>query len=170
MAKQKKPMPLWARLSVLVVVVVTCFLCFAILQGDSMTSTTTTQSTMTSTQENDYVIVDNGTIRAEFLGFEDHSDLGMFIVSIRVTNNIDKPIWVHLDSASVNNDMMQMVMSGVPLYIDPHKRGSNGFIFYYKQISIDSFDEIETVSFKLKVSNKDTMNEIWTSPEITIKK
>lgn len=121
-------------------------------------------------QEEDKAIVDGKAITAEFLGYEDHPELGMFVVRLRVTNKTDQPIWVYMDKASVNDEMMQMVMTGMPLYIDPGKRGSNGFIFYYKQTSIEKFEDVNTVSFKLKVDNQDTMKEIWTSPEVTLTK
>lgn len=116
------------------------------------------------------VIVESDEITAEFLGFEDHPELGMFVVRLRVTNKTDQPIWVYMDKASVNDDMMQMVMTGMPLNIEPGKRGSNGFIFYYKQTSIEKFEDVNTVSFKLKVDNQDTMKEICTSPEVTLTK
>jgi len=121
-------------------------------------------------KEDDNVIVDSNTIAAEFLGFEDHPELGMFVVRLRVTNKVDQPIWVYMDKASVNDEMMQTVMTGVPLYIDPGKRGSNGFIFYYKQTSVEKFEDVNTVTFRLKVDNQDTLNEIWTSPEVTLTK
>lgn len=122
------------------------------------------------TADVDEVIVESDEIDAEFLGFEDHPELGMFTVRLRVKNKTEQPIWVYMDKASINDEMMQMVMTGMPLYIDPGKRGSNGFIFYYKQTSIEKFDDVNTVSFKLKVDNQDTMKEIWTSPEVTLTK
>lgn len=118
----------------------------------------------------DGIIVDSDTITAEFLGFDDNPGLGMFTVNLRVTNKTEQPIWVYMDKASVNDEMMQMVMTGVPLYIDPGKIGSNSFIFYYKQTSIEKFEDVKEVSIILKVDNKDTMNEIWTSPEVTLTK
>lgn len=118
--------------------------------------------------ESDSILVDNEYIKAEFLGFENYPDLEMFLVSLRVTNKTDKVIWVYLDEASVNDDMVRVVMSGVPLYVLPWKSGSNSFIFSFTQISIDSFEYVETVSFKLKVTNKETLDVIWTSPEITV--
>ena len=121
-------------------------------------------------EETDGIIIDNDTITAEFLGFDDNPGLGMFTVNLRVTNKTEQPIWAYMDKASVNDEMMQMVMTGVPLYIDPGKIGSNSFIFYYKQTSIEKFGDVKEVSFRLKVDNKDTMNEIWTSPEVTLTK
>lgn len=114
------------------------------------------------------IVCDDKNITAEFLGFEDFPDLGMFTVNLRVANKTDKKIWVYLNEASVNDEMMQMVMSGVPLYILPDKRGSNAFIFYYTQISIDKFEEVDSVSFKIVVEDEDTLTEIETTPEITI--
>ena len=131
----------------------------------------TPEPTMQATKETgNRTIIVSDTIDAEFIGFEDHPELGMFSVRLRVTNKTDQPIWVYMDKASINDEMMQMVMTGMPLYIDPGKRGSNGFIFYYKQTSIEQFDDVSTVSFKLKVDNQDTMKEIWTSPEVTLTK
>lgn len=129
------------------------------------------EPTMKATKKTENsTIIEADVIDAEFLGFEDHPELGMFMVRLRVTNKTDQPIWVYMDKASVNDDMMQMVMTGMPLNIEPGKRGSNGFIFYYKQTSIEKFEDVKTVSFKLKVDNQDTMKEIWTSLEVTLTK
>ena len=169
--KQKKPMPIWARLAIIIILIITAFLCFVILSEDTTSNEATAQDKEnTHTQEESINIVDSNTVSAEFLGFSDHPELDMFLVSMRVTNKIDQPIVVFMEDASVNDEMMQMVMTGVPLRIQPNKRGSNGFIFNYNQISIDDLDDVKSVSFKLRIANDDTLADIWTSPEITLTK
>ena len=121
-------------------------------------------------QEQVTSILDDEYITAEFLGFEDFPDLGFFSVTLRVTNKTDQKIWVYLDEASVNDEMMSLITSGTPLYILPEKKGTNAFAFNFKQISIDSFDEVEKVSFKIGVKNEETLADIDLSSEITITK
>ena len=182
MNKTKKKLPLVLRLLLGVVAIIIGAM-IGITIGSGGTSTTKKPNTIEAeanaysdantteeAEQDETVIIDSDTITVEFLGFEDHPELDMFIVRLRVKNKIEQPIWVYMDKASVNDEMMQMVMTGTPLYIDPEKRGSNGFIFYYKQTSIEKFDDVNTVSFKLRVANQDTMMEIWTSPEVTLTK
>ena len=70
----------------------------------------------------------------------------------------------------VNDEMMSLVMSGAPLNILPEKKGTNSFIFPYQQISIDKFDAVETVSFKIAVKNEESLADIETTAEVTITK
>jgi hypothetical protein len=120
--------------------------------------------------EKQVVLVDDECIKAECIRVEDFPELGAFSVYLRVTNKTDQTIWVCLEEASVNDEMMNLVMSGTPLYILPEKMGTNGFLFYFAQISIDSFDDVESISFKIVVRNKDTFENVETTPEVTIAK
>ena len=114
------------------------------------------------------IIYDDDVISAEFCGFDDNSELEIITVKLRVTNKTDQKIWVYLDEASLNGTMMQLVMTGTPLYIMPGKSGTNGFIFYLQQAGIKSVDEIQTVSFKIGVKNEETLADIELTKEITL--
>ena len=85
---------------------------------------------------------------------------GVFYIDVNVENKTDKEIWVYLDKASVNDEMVPLVGSGVPLYIQPAKSGRNGFIFSFSSLSIDSIDEVKSVNFDLVVADKESMKEI----------
>lgn len=158
-----------------IITLFTLFLIIVIIatsESEPNTSAATTSEQVESKQntepEVETVLVDDDVISAEFLGFEDHPELEMFLVKLRVTNKTDQKLWVYLDEASVNDEMMQLIMSGVPLKILPEKKGANSFIFYYKQTSIESFDDVESVSFKIFVKNDETMADIENTEEITI--
>ena len=141
------------------------------ITSSSPNSTSAAESSEQSKESaTEMALADDDVIYAEFLGFEDHPELECFFVNLRVTNKTGQKIWVYLDEASVNDEMMQLVMSGVPLNILPEKKGSNSFMFYYKQTSIESFEDVKTVSFKICVKNEETLTDIETTEEVTIER
>lgn len=109
------------------------------------------------------ILVDDDYVTATFEKMYDATSMGVegvFYIDVNVKNKTDKEIWVYLDKASVNDEMIPLVGSGVPLYIQPAKSGRNGFIFSFSSLSIDSIDEVKTISFDLVVADEETMDEI----------
>ena len=133
------------------------------------------QKTIKNDNANRILLVNDEKIEAYFLGFEDYSSVDASLsdciyLTISVKNKMDKKIWVTLEDASLNNETMQAVFSGVPLTVLPSQTGTNSFIFPFKQVSIKSYDEVEKASFKIKVYDDDTMKIIETTPTVTVKK
>ncbi len=174
--KKKVKHPVAALLCLLIIAVTMFFIVSIIQNTPTESSGITTGMTDQSIENNETqksektVIVNDGTITAEFLGFDNYPELGMFTVNLSVVNKTDQKIWVYLDEASVNDEMMQLVTTGAPLNILPEKNGTNSFIFNFKQISISSFDEVNSVSFKICVKNEETLESIETTSEITLNK
>jgi len=118
----------------------------------------------------DSIIWQDDLVDVHFLGFSNHPELSMFTVDLRVVNKTDKAIWVYMDNASVNKDTMQMIMTGLPLYINPDQQGSTGFIYYLTQTSLTSFEDVEKVAFRLHVADKESLNDMETTEQIEITK
>ncbi|MBQ3757614.1 MAG: hypothetical protein II873_10910 [Oscillospiraceae bacterium] len=161
------------------IIIIAVFSIIGVIQApeESFNTTNSTSFEKETTQKQDIkdeeehsILVDDSVITAEFLGFDSHPELGMFTVNLRVTNKTNQKIWVYLEEASVNDEMMNLVMTGTPLYILPEKKGSNSFIFSFQQISLNSFEEVNSVSFKIGVKNEETFADIETTPEVTITK
>ena len=168
--------PVVTALCVIILLLAILFIILVVTSpSDTATNTPSSQSSQSATQSTaaeskEIILVDDETITAEFLGFDDHPELGGLYVTLRVTNKTEQKIWVYLDEASVNDEMINLVMSGVPLYILPEKKGTNSFIFPYAQISADSLEDVSNVSFKIVVKNEETLADIETTAEITINK
>ena len=125
----------------------------------------TTNNSLTTT------IIDDNIITAEFLGFDNAIGVDAFLTNIRVTNKTDKKIACYLTDASVNNETMQMVMTGVTFNILPNKTGKTGFIFPFAQLSIKSLAEVQTVSFNIAVYEESALGTlIETTNTVTINK
>ena len=109
------------------------------------------------------IIADDEYVTAVFEKIYDAVNLGVtgvFYVDIKAQNKTDKEIWVYLDKASVNDEMVPMVMSGVPLNILPGKAGRNGFVFSFSSLSIDKIDNVKKIEFDLVVADAETLSEI----------
>ena len=115
------------------------------------------------------ILAEDDCIKAEFLGFVDMPELQLFHVSIKVYNKTEKNLMISLQDGSVNNMSMLMIMSGVPLVVQPNKEGQNAFIFTYKQAGISSFDEVKQVAFKI-IAYDDNMKEIDKTKEAVIER
>lgn len=93
---------------------------------------------------------------------------GVCYLKLAITNNWDKEIWVYLDKASVNGEMLPAVMQGVPTYILPGKTSRNPFILSYQPLSIDSIDQIEAVEFDIVIADRESLDEISRIPGVRI--
>ena len=156
--------PIRTLLSILLTLVF-LFIAFAVFIGLE----TNDKSTSGGGSDTGMVLVDDDYIKAEFVKFEEATSLGVHYTVIRVTNKTDREIWVHLDDASLNDEMVQ-TFAGMPLYILPEKKGSCAFFHYLSETSIESFDDIKTVSFKIVVRDEETLDIIETTQEFTINK
>lgn len=85
---------------------------------------------------------------------------GVCYLKLAITNNWDKEIWVYLDKASVNGEMLPAVMQGVPTYILPGKTSRNPFILSYQPLSIDSIEQIEAVEFDIVIADRESLDEV----------
>lgn len=114
-------------------------------------------------ESKEVVIADDDYVTATFEKIYDATNLGVegvFYIDINVKNKTDKEIWVYLDGASVNDEMVPMVMSGVPLYVKPEKSGRNAFIISFAQLSIDKVEDVKNIEFDLVIANEETLDEI----------
>ena len=109
------------------------------------------------------VIADDTYITASFEKMYDATSMGVegvFYVDIKAENKTDKAIWVYLDKASVNDETVPMVMTGIPFYIQPGKTGQTGFIFSFSSLSIDKIDDVKKIEFDLVVAEQESLAEI----------
>ena len=114
-------------------------------------------------EPNEKIIADDNYVTVTFEKMYDAVNLGVtgvFYVDIKAQNKTDKEIWVYLDKASVNDEMVPMVTSGIPLYIQPDKTGRNGFIFSFSSLSIDKIEDVKKIEFDLVVADEETLTEI----------
>lgn len=119
------------------------------------------QSQSQSQSQGSIEIANNSYVTAEFeKAYEAPGIEGAFYVDLNVQNKTDKTIWVYLDSASVNNEIVSMVSTGVPLNIAPGNSGETGFIFPTAQLSVDSVSDVRNITFDLVVADKETLEEI----------
>lgn len=114
-------------------------------------------------------LIDNNLVSVDYEGmYEAPGVQDTFYVGLNVQNKRSKDIWVYLDKASVNNETVSMVMTGMPLYIEPGNSGRTGFIFPMGQLSVHSLSGVEKVKFDLVVADKATLTEIWREEDIEI--
>ena len=116
-----------------------------------------------SPEPEEILIADNEYITATFEKIYDATALGLdgiFYIDINVKNNTDKEIEVVLDKASVNDEIVPLVMSGVPLCVQPEKSGRNSFIISFEQLSIDNIADVKNIEFDLVILDTETFEEI----------
>ena len=155
----KKP---YALLFVLALVISLMSGCVSDSSSQSSGSTNT-DAPAEQPEETAVILADDDCVTATFEKMYDATSMGVegvFYIDVNVENKTDKEIWVYLDKASVNDEMVPLVGSGVPLYIQPAKSGRNGFIFSFSSLSVDSIDEVKSVNFDLVVADKESMKEI----------
>ena len=114
-------------------------------------------------ESKEIVIADDDYVTATFEKIYDAEHMGVtgvFYLDIKAQNKTDKEIWVYLDKASVNDEMVPMVMSGVPLNIQPEKSGRTGFIISFSSLSIDKVDDVKKIEFDLVVADQETLSEL----------
>lgn len=167
MKKEKKKPAMWVRV-VLALIAVAVGASVGVMAVGMGTDGQGTGAQGTANQET--VLVDNSVMKAEFLGFENHPELGMFLAKVKVENRAGNEIWVYMDKASINDETMQMVMTGVPFTIQAGKKGRTGFIYYLMQTGVETFEDVKEVAFRLNVVNNETMEDIWVSDEIVVKR
>lgn len=174
-------MPFIARLLIVIVVLVSVISIISILLGDDNSSPSNTSSSIpssnttsqqsegtTSQSSSDVVVLDDDVVKVTYKKVEPSVGIEGCYLGLKVENKTDSEIWVYLDKASVNDEMIPLVMSGVPMYIQPDKSSSNPFILPFANLSIKSVEEIETISFKVVVENNETNKNIETSETLTI--
>ncbi len=129
-----------------------------------------TQSERPQTQSQGSIeIANNSYVTAEFeKAYEAPGIEGAFYVDLNVQNKTDKTIWVYLDSASVNNETVSMVSTGVLLNIAPGNSGRTGFIFPTAQLSIDSVSDVRNIAFDLVIADEATLEEIDRAKGVSI--
>ena len=139
---------------------------------DSLTSVQQTdaiRNEVVQKKQDSKVIVDNEYITAEFIEFRDEPSLGVFYTFIRITNKTDQDILAVLEDATVNDEMV-FVMTGIPPHIMPGKKGTNGYIFSFSQVSISDFSEVQKVAFKIAIKDNEHLSDVYTSDEIILEK
>lgn len=128
-----------------------------------------TQEQKQAQTSNVETIIDNDLVSVDYEGmYEAPGVQDTFYVGLNVQNKRSKDIWVYLDKASVNNETVSMVMTGMPLYIEPGNSGRTGFIFPMGQLSVHSLSGVEKVKFDLVVADKATLTEIWRAENVEI--
>lgn len=110
-------------------------------------------------------LVDDEYVTASFVKIDPiTAGIKGYYVYLDVLNNTSEKVTVSLSSASVNEYQIAMVMSGVPMTLEPDKIGSAPFIF---PIQSDIAD-VEQISFKITLRNADTYKEIYTTDILTV--
>lgn len=92
--------------------------------------------------------------------YEESYIQGAAYLTLAVTNNSEREIWVYLEKASVNDEQLPMVGSGVPMYITPGKTSRDPFILSYASLSIESVTEIHSLEFDVVVADRESLDEI----------
>ena len=123
-----------------------------------------------SQEKEKLLLVDDEAVKAEFVEFTENDDLGLFYVTIRVQNKTDRKVTIYLVEASVNDEMVPLVMSGAPLTILPGKIGANADVFSFAQLSFSKFEDVKTVAFKIDVKDNESFEDIDITEEIVITK
>ena len=93
---------------------------------------------------------------------------GVFYLQLYATNKLDKAVTVVLENASVNQEMIPLIMTGVPFTLQPEKSGRTGFIFSYNTLSIDSIDLIENIEFDVVIRDAESFSELYRISKITL--
>ena len=91
-------------------------------------------------------------------------------LKLTVKNKTDSKIMVALEDASLNDETMQMVLSGAPFIILPSQTGTNSFAFPYMQVSLSGYDEVNKASFRIVVYDESTLDVIEKTAPITVEK
>lgn len=188
--KKKKPLLLVRIILVLltlIIVIPATLLCIAILSnsgtstenGDSVVIQTESitldeanadQSSFDGTIEapESNVLVDNDTFTATYVGAQDQADLGVFYVTLKIENKSDVDALVSVEDADVDGETVQMVMTGIPLVVQPGNSGQTAFIFPMSNLSITSMNEAETATFRIVLRNNDTFEVLSESELVTV--
>lgn len=114
------------------------------------------------------LLLDDDCIKVNYVeAYEEPSIDGAFYLRLEVENKTEKQITVYLLDPSVNN-VSTLALSGIPMVIQPCGKSLNPFFFTYSNLDISSVDELEEISFKVKVDDNETFDEIETSEILSI--
>ena len=125
---------------------------------DSDTSTVIIGDDNSNKNETD-VLYEDSNIKAVYKKTEIFDGIEAFYVTIEVLNKSEKDITVYLRDASINNEMISLVMSGTPMDILKGKSAQNAFIFPNSMLSVKTVEDIKNIEFKMWVVNKDNLSD-----------
>lgn len=174
-APNKKKMGCLPTLLCVIVIFVTIITVAAILGGEETPNTPdnsgNTVSTSGENKAEDTVIIDNDQMKVTYQKVVDGEDLGVsgvFYLWLKIENKTEGEIVASLTDADVDGESVSMVMTGVPLNIRPGNSGATGFIFTTSQLSIDSVDDAEKVTFGVSFMDAETYNDVAESDLVTV--
>ena len=167
MNKSKKKLSLPLRILIVLIVLVTVFLCAVILSGESDPSVDNSDTSNSSTNK-ECVLIDDDSVKVSFIGAEDASSLGVFYVTLKIENKTDTDIAINLAKADVDGETIPMITTGVPLVIRPGNSGQTAFIFSMANLSISTMDEAEKATFQVVARDNDTYDVVYESELVTV--
>lgn len=174
-APSKKKMGCFPTFLCVIVIFVTIIAVAAILGGEETPNTPDNSGNSVSTSgENkaeDTIIIDNDQMKVTYQKVVDGESLGVsgaFYLWLKIENKTEGEVVASLTDADVDGESISMVMTGVPLNIRPGNSGSTGFIFTTSQLSIDSVDDAEKVTFRVSFRDAETYSEVTESDLITV--
>ena len=112
----------------------------------------------------EHTLVDNEYITASFVKVTPAAGIAGYNLYLTIRNNTDSTVKVAPDDASINDYQIALVMSGVPMKLNPGKIGTNPFIL---PLAVELTD-IETISFCITVDDPDTYKEIYRTEMLTV--
>lgn len=165
MKKKEIPMPVRIAIALIALSAVAAIWCVAgVFSGGTKEVEAKAAETPQTTN-----LIDNDLVSVDYEGmYEAPGVQDMFYVGLNVQNKRSKDIWVYLDKASVNGETVSMVITGIPLYIEPGNSGRTGFGFPMGQLSVHSLSGVQKVKFDLVVADKATLTEFWRAENIEI--
>lgn len=169
-SKKKLSLPL--KILVVLIVLITLFLCSAILSDSGSTSVNNADNNQGTTNNSDVqtevVLVDNDKIKATYISANDASSLGVFYVTLKIENKTETNIAINLESADVDGETIPLITTGVPLVIRPGNSGQSSFIFSMVNLSISTMGEAKQATFKIVARDNDSYDPIYTSDFVTV--
>lgn len=114
------------------------------------------------------VVLDDDFVKVTYEEvFEADGIEGTFYFRLTVENKTEKNVTIYLADASVNK-VSTLAMSGIPMTIQPGGKSLNPFIFSYSNLDIEKLEDLEEISFKVKVEDSETYDEINTSDIVSV--
>lgn len=147
------------------------------LSNDSIESVDPATDKNNPVSENDnstddsLVLVDDDYVKVSYLGSQETLGIVGVQVNMRVENKTDKKIWVYLSDAQLDDEMVPLVMSGMPCYVNPNAKAGAAFIFPINDnMLIKSIDDVNSLTFVINVAEEETLNEIEKTDSFKINK
>lgn len=129
--------------------------------SDSQAQPATTQATAAIVTPAPAPLASNEHVTVTFEKLTEEASIqGAAYLTLAVKNNSDREIWVYLDKASVNDEQLPTVGSGVPMYIMPGKTSRNPFILSYASLSIKSVSDVYSLEFDVVIADRESLDEI----------